>query len=260
MIDWMFYKHLGIIGFLGIFWKSEFKLFFLFYLIYIIDPLLKIKKLKTIGKQDDVDLSKNNNVYFVNPDPSMSMSFEKCNEGVLLTFTFNNPEKKGCFVGDLGLVWKGTNLRPRGDFSQNPIYNPTESSPSSLVEPEFGDKTLIDKIDRLDKSSKNELKDLLSGRVISEKFPLLPRPKITRITEVSKTQPINLSESLHINYNKVPHTNLDSIETEISKYKQNNTLPNYRDLVRSVPDPSTVLRKKMRQDLIINFLKSKGIE
>ena len=57
-IDWLFYKHLGIFGLLGIFWMPEFKLFFLFYLIYLIDPLLKIKKQKAVGKQDDVDLSK----------------------------------------------------------------------------------------------------------------------------------------------------------------------------------------------------------
>jgi hypothetical protein len=198
---------------------------------------------------DDVNLSKTFSVWETNFDPVMNFSYEKCKEGVLLTFTFNDPEKKGCFFGDLVFEWKGSNVKPRSDFNQNPIganYSSSSSNSSSaskLTEKDFTDKALNARINQLDASSKKELNNLLDGTVISEKFPLFPRPKITPFTHVFKS-----------------HTNIDSIQNKILELKKENKLPNYKEMARSVPDSSTSLRKRMRRELIVNFLKEKGIK
>ena len=157
---------------------------------------------------------------------------------MLLTFTFDEPEEKGCFVGDLAFKWTGPKVTRRNDFKQNPKGAPLSPISASADKEKVGDKELMEKYNKLTPELKRELGSLLNGSKVSEKYPLYPKPSLSRITEM--------------NARKV---NVDSIRKEIDIAKRKKTKTDYSKIVRSVPDSATAIRKQMRREVIKKFLK-----
>jgi hypothetical protein len=186
---------------------------------------------------DDVILS-NHNIWANNLNPKMGVSAEKIKEGMLLTFTFDEPEEKGCFVGDLAFKWTGPKVTRRNDFKQNPKGAPLSPISASADKEKGGDKELMEKYNKLTPELKRELGSLLNGSKVSEKYPLYPKPSLSRITEM--------------NTRKV---NVDSIRKAIAIAKRKKTKTDYSKIVRSVPDSATAIRKQMRREVIKKFLK-----
>ena len=180
-----------------------------------------------------------------NLNSNMTVSTNKIKEGMLLTFTFDEPEKKGCFVGDLVFKWTGPNITRRNDFNQNPIGAPLSPLPASaaIEERELGDEGLMEEINKLNPELKRQLVSLLNGSVVSEKYPLYPKPTLSRVTEISKRQ-----------------INVDSIQKQMAIAKRKKTAKDYSKIVRLMPDSATFIRKQMRLELIKKFISDNRTE
>jgi hypothetical protein len=192
---------------------------------------------------DDVSLT-SNNCWANNFNSNMGISSMKVPEGFLLSFNFDEPEKKGCFFGDLTLKWTGPQVKPRNDFNQNPIGGgpANGNAHEEMTERERGDEELQSKINQLSFEARKELISLLNGATTSERYPLLPKPTLTQVTQISK-----------------PRIKVDSIQRQMTIIQRTKKLPDYSKIVRTTPDQATVQRKQLRRELIRRFLKDKGV-
>lgn len=186
---------------------------------------------------DDVILS-NFNIWANNLNSNMGINIDKVKEGMLITFTFDEPEKKGCFVGDLVFKWSGPNVKPRNDFKQNPIGAPLSPLSATADKEQVRSTELLEKYSKLDTIQKRQLMSILNGSINSEKYPHYPKPSLLKITEMKKGS-----------------VNIDSIRNKMAIAKKRKIAEDYRNVVHSRPDSATLIRKRMRLQLIETFLK-----
>jgi hypothetical protein len=173
-------------------------------------------------------LSPQTNVWQKSNIPAMNMAINPCDQGAVATFTFDDPGKKGWFMGDLIIVWQGSNLSKRGDFNQNPINAPF--SPDEVGDD--GDPATNSKFAKLDSNSKKELAQLLDGSIQLKGYPNM-------MTERSyiKVRPVVKNERLEL--------------------PNKGKIPDYSKLIKSVPmDTLTLARKKEKRELIERYLLS----
>jgi hypothetical protein len=153
-------------------------------------------------------------------------SYQRTNEGLLLTFGLRDPSKQVGFVGDLTINWgQGTGL---GDTAPAKLTAPQARPSRALTEQGDGDMALRAKIEKLDPAAQK----LLSQQVKN----LTHHPSCQKIAGTLSTA------------------------APPERVKPTGKYPTYGNNVKSVRDTAGQARKTKEREFILAFLKAHGIE